>query len=161
MSKAAISVAAFREKFPDVAKAWDIYASCRLNAENCEELAKIAKANMRGAESDLIDLMLDREVSGVPDESGSYASTARDWSIACNAENKAEVEDFLQRIYGDAEVFKTFILDKFAIQAKLRKDCEDEDHELVEAELPEFFNLNTRPKLRVKGWIKKQAEEES
>ena len=156
MTSGTIGVTAFREKFPRVEAKWQGLAAAKAAAEKADALAKIAKAEFRRAEWDLIDQMLDDDVHGVPDESGSFASTSRQWTIACNAENKVEVEAFLVETYGDAEVFKTFMLDKAAITAKIRKDCEDEEHELVEDELPDYLKLNTRPQLRIKGWEKKK-----
>lgn len=157
MTAGTIGVEAFITRFPKCNEKWQALAAAKTAAEEADALAKLAKADFRAAEWDLIDQMLDDDVQGVPDESGSFASTSRQWTIACNQENKSEVEAFLVDTFGDAEVFKTFILDKFAIQAKLRKECEDELSDIVEDELPEFFKLNTRPQLRIKGWEKKKG----
>lgn len=157
MTAGTIGVEAFVAKFPKCNEKWQALADAKFEAEAADALAKQAKADFRAAEWDLIDQMLDDDVQGVPDESGSFASTSRQWTISCNQENKSEVEAFLVDTYGDAEVFKTFILDKFAIQACLRKDCENEESDIVEDELPEFFKLNTRPQLRIKGWEKKKG----
>jgi hypothetical protein len=159
MSKAAISVDAFREKFPKVDDAWQTYARARFDAEEAEAIAKAKRQNFREAEWKLIELMEDEEVGGVPDSSDSYASTARQWDIACNQGNKLDVERYLSEVYGDVEVFKTFVLDKAAIRARLKGDCEAGTIE--EGELPEFFNLNTRSKLMVKRWEKKRQEFQS
>ncbi len=157
MTTGAIGVDAFIGKFPKCNEKWQALAALKAAAEVAVALAKQATNEFRAAEWELIDQMLDDDVRSVPDASGSSVSTARQWTIACNAENKLEVEQFLVETYGDVEVFKTFILDKGAIVAKLRADCEDEDHELVEDELPAFFGLNTRPQLRIKGWDKKKG----
>ncbi|GBE23747.1 hypothetical protein BMS3Bbin02_00012 [bacterium BMS3Bbin02] len=157
MTAGAIGVEAFITRFPKCNEKWQALAAAKAEAEGADDLAKLANAKFRKAEWELIDQMLDDDVQGVPDKSGSFASTSRQWTIACNQENKNEVETFLVDTFGDAEVFKTFVLDKSAIRAKLRKECENEESDIVEDELPEFFKLNTRSQLRIKDWEKKKG----
>lgn len=129
---------------------WQRYAALRAKAEHAAEAAKKASAEMRIAESELIDAMLDDEIKSWTDESGARVQTVRHFGISCTQENADLVEEWLRETAGDAEQFKVSKLDKSAIEAYLKRLVEEEG--TPQDDIPEFFRLSTRPGIRVNGW---------
>lgn len=141
--------------------AYTKYAEARLQAEQMKEAYSAAHATFKRAETELVDAMLEDDVSKWTDTSGASIGMRRQFTIKCNTENAQEIADWLQLVTGDAEPFKKMSLDKSGVTAFLREKCEtpaeSPDH-LAESNVPLFFDLKTHPTVSVRGWEKKKME---
>ena len=139
-------------------EAWKAYALARIEKEDAADFLKQVSGRFYAAEKALLEAMIEDEVRGIPDACGANVGLSRQWAIRCNVHNKDDVEQWLQDQYGDVELYRTSVLDKPAITARIQEDCEDEKCGLTEDTLPEFFDLKTHPKVVVRGWASKKAQ---
>lgn len=132
--------------------AWGKYALARKRSEEAKDAASRAYAEMKAAEAKLIDAMLEEEVSSWKDTSGASIGMKRSFTIACNADNADQVEEWLRTEAGDAEPYKKVSLDKAAVTAYVKSRCEEKQED--PAKMPAFLNVSTRPIIAVRGWEK-------
>lgn len=135
--------------------AWGKYCEARLQAEQMKEAASKAWQAFKIAEAELVDAMLEDEVTSWKDTDGANVGLRRQFSIACNQENAQEVEDWLQLTTGDAQHYMKTALDKASVQAYVKDQVES--GELEEANVPDFLKMSTRPGITVRGWEQKKA----
>lgn len=134
----------------EIVAAWAKYSEARRQHDQVEQQKKNAWAALKAAERELVDAMVEGEVTSWRHANGQQVLTTRRFSIACNAENSDLVERWLVEELGDAEPFKVTKLDKSAVQSHIKRMCEDEGVDLET--LPSFLQVSTSPTITVRGW---------
>ena len=161
--KQMLTPTAFREKFTETSEHWEAYCLARALHDEAVAEEKRTSKEMRVAEAKLRESMVDNGVNSVPDELAT-AFTSSQWSMKCNQDNRHDVNAFLIEWFGDVEIFKTYVLDKSSVVAKIRECCEAEPKDddprtqMCVDDLPDSFEFSDQLKINVRGWeAKKRA----
>lgn len=135
--------------------AWIEYCRARINHEAAREAASQAYTSFKKAEHELVDALLEAELTGIPDACGATASLRQAFNIRCNQENTDLIEEWLLNTVGDAEPFKKTAIDKSAVTNHVKILCESGT---PIDELPAFLEASSRPTITVRGWERKKSE---
>ena len=134
---------------------WHDYASARRSYDDAKEMASLTYKALKAAEVELVDAMLEANVTGIPAASGARVSMRPSFTIACNAENKPLIEAWLVDTQGDAEPYKKTDLDKSAVQELIAGKVDDG---APTDSFPAFLNVKSRPTVTVTGWKKHREQ---
>lgn len=130
----------------------DEYVETRLAYDDAHAISVEADKKHKTARRRLVEGM--EKVSNTidPPEIALKFTLSTKFSIACNQDNKEDVKEWLHEHYGDIEEFTEQALVKKTVEERLKADIEGE--ELDEFDVPDFFDLKTRPDVSCTGWKK-------
>jgi hypothetical protein len=120
------------------------YVAARLNCDVCASAAKKARKQMQSCEEELVEALLDAEMTQIKMESGLTLFLRKQFHISLTQENKPMVRQWLLNTTGDDMPFVYEELDKKAVE----EHCKNLDKD----EIPEMLKLHTRPAIGVRNW---------
>jgi hypothetical protein len=133
-----------------IASSIDRYLETRLAYERAKSLSDEADRFHKGAKAALVEAMLEEQQTGVKLDNGLAFNLSNQFSFACNENNEEDVKVWLHERYGDLSEFTVEKLHKPSVSERLKADIEGE--QLDEFDVPEFFDLKTRPNVNCQGW---------
>ncbi len=130
----------------------EAYLQVRDAYDKAHATSVMAHRDMKFAESDLIDAMLDEGVKAHKLDNGINVSLRKQYSCSVNKGNEADIRRWLIEEEGDDKQFMVEKVHKPALLDWLRsRGFEPED-------APAFLQLSTRPGITVRGWQTREAE---
>ncbi len=130
----------------------DEYIETRLDYDIAHEISVAADKEHKAAKAKLVQGMVDAQERGKKMDYGIAFHLSDQFSIKCNKDNEADVKEWLHERYGDVHEFTVEKVDKKTVEEKLKADIEGE--ELDQFDVPDFFDLKTRPDVSCTGWKK-------
>lgn len=127
------------------------YIAARLITDVYKAELRDAKRVLEAAETDLVDALLEEEMTQIKMESGLTLFLRKQFKITVTQKNKASVREWLLESTGDDQPFVTEEIDKDAVE----EHCKTLDKD----EIPDFLNLWTKPAIGVRGWNKVKTTE--
>ena len=130
----------------------DEYIETRLDYDEKHEVSVAADKAHKGAKAKLVAGMVEARERGKKIDYGLDFYLSDQFSIKCNKDNEEDVKEWLHEHYGDVHEFTEEKLVKKTVEEKLKTDIEGE--ELDQFDVPDFFDLKTRPDVSCRGWKK-------
>lgn len=121
-----------------------LYVAARLHSDVCANAAKRARAQLRQVEDELVEALLDSEMTQIKMESGLTLFLRKQFKISLTEETKPKVRQWLLDTTGDDMPFVKEEVDKQAV--------EDHCKGLDKDEIPPYLNLHTKPAIGVRNW---------
>lgn len=134
----------------NIQAAIDSYLETRVDYERAHEASVAADRAHKAAKMQLVEAMIEAQQTGLKMDNGLAFHLSNQFSIRCNEENEEDVKVWLHERYGDVSEFLVEKLNKPRVTEKLKQDIEGE--KLDEFEVPDFFDLKTRPDVSCRGW---------
>jgi len=120
------------------------YVAARLQHDVASAAAKQAKRAQLQAEDDLVEALLDTEMTQIKMESGLTLFLRKVFKVSISQENQGITRQWLLDTTGDDQPFVTEQVDKKAVE----EHCKTLDKD----EVPGFLHLHTRPAIGVRNW---------
>lgn len=128
----------------DINELTDLYYEARRLYDEITAEQKTRSRIMRTREMAMVDAMLELGWTSINRTDGTKPTLAAHFDISLTKDNEQQARAWLMETEGDDAPFLKEKLDKTAVRALLKEKGEDD--------VPDFFNVKTRPVLRVTGW---------
>jgi hypothetical protein len=131
------------------------YYEARAAYDTAKALSDSAHKDMKRAENDVIDAMLDEGTRSVGLDDGTSCSLRKQFTISVTKDNFHAIRTWLMDTVGDDKDFVEEVVSKPALLDFIRAAVDA--GKLDEEAVPPFLNLNTRPTVNVRGWSKRDT----
>jgi 3-oxoacyl-ACP reductase-like protein len=133
------------------------YYDLRSRYDVAHRTSQEAHRAMKAAEAELVEALIEANVSAMTLGDGTSISLRNQASISVTEKNEGVVRDFLMAEVGDDELFTKQTLDKPAIMEMITTRVQDGD--LAETDVPAEMKLKLRPAITVRGWNARRTEQ--
>ena len=127
------------------------YYSCRGAYEACKKVSDGAYKDMRDAERELIDYMIENGIKKLSFDDGTTPILVSTTSISVTQETYEQIREWLRETVGDDKDFLVTLPHKPTILEHVKKMIANGE------EPPAFLKVDTRPTLRIDGWKGRDA----
>jgi len=127
-----------------------IYYQAREAYETAKALSDSCHKEMKKAENEVIDAMIDEGTRSIGLDDGTNCSLRQQFTISVTKDNFHAIREWLLDTVGDDKDFVEEVVSKPAVSDYIRTAVEA--GKLDPIEVPKFLNLNTRPTVNVRGW---------
>lgn len=133
----------------------DEYLNTRMEYDEAHAISSQAYAVHQAAKAQLVQAMLDAGEQSVKfAKDSTYAGLTfflrQQFGISCTEKNEEDIKAWLHEKFGDVHEFTAEKVVKKRVEERLKTDIEG--GELDEFDVPDFFNLKTRPDVTVNGY---------
>ncbi len=135
------------------------YVETRLAYDKAHAISSNADARFKAAKRRLADGMIANTKSYDPPDIPLKFHLRDQFTFACNVDNEDDVKEWLHERYGDIEEFTVPKVVKSTVTDRFQADIEAEL--LDEFDVPDFFDLKTRPDVSCNGWKAYSEEQRS
>lgn len=127
----------------------DAYYEARAEYDRAKNLSDAADRLRRDRERELVDYMLEHQITKVSRADGTTPLLVRGVSISVTQENYDAIREWLRDTVGDDSDYIVTIPHKPTILEMVKKRIEQGDDP---SDFPLFLKCDSRPTLRVDGW---------
>ena len=131
-----------------------VYYEARESYETAKALSDSAHKDMKRAENEVIDAMIDEGTRSIGLDDGTNCSLRSSFSISVAKDNFHAIREWLLDTVGDDKDFVEEVVSKPAVLDYIRAAVDA--GKLDESGIPAFLNLNTRPTVNVRNWTNRK-----